>query len=92
MKSVFRTASFSLAALLGALVLSGCRSAPSFNILGSYFPAWLFCLLVGVLLTMAARFVLHRRNLGPVLNPPLLMYPCLTAFFTFAVWLIFFRA
>jgi hypothetical protein len=73
-------------------VLTGCHRAPAFNVLGSYFPAWLFCLLVGVLLTMAARVVLQRRNLGQALNPPLLMYSCLTAFFTFVLWLIFFRA
>lgn len=79
------------AALLCPLLLTGCQRAPSFNILGSYFPAWLFCFFVGVFLTTAARFLLLRRNLGQALNPPLLMYPCLTAFFTFAVWLIFFR-
>ncbi len=73
------------------LVFSGCERAPAFNVLGSYFPAWLFCFLVGVLLTTAARFLLRRKNLGQALDPPLLMYPCLTAFFTFAVWLIFFR-
>jgi len=72
-------------------VLAGCQRAPAFSILGSYFPAWLFCLLVGVLLTAAARLLLRRKNLGQVLDPPLLMYPCLTAFFTFALWLIFFR-
>ena len=59
--------------------------------LGSYFPAWLFCLLVGVLLTTAARVVLRKYNLIEALNPPLLMYSCLTALFTFATWLIFFR-
>ena len=80
------------AVLLSPLVLVGCQRAPAFNVLGSYFPAWLFCFLVGVLLTAAARVFLRRRNLGQALNPPLLMYPCLTAFFTFAVWLIFFRA
>lgn len=73
------------------LVLTGCERAPAFNVLGSYFPAWLFCFVVGVLLTTAARFLLRRKNLGQALDPPLLMYPCLTAFFTFAVWLIFFR-
>jgi hypothetical protein len=26
------------------------------------------------------------------LNPPLLMYSCMAAFFTFAIWLIFFRS
>ena len=73
------------------LVLTGCERAPAFNVLGSYFPAWLFCFLLGVLLTTGARFLLRRKNLGQALDPPLLMYPCLTAFFTFAVWLIFFR-
>lgn len=74
------------------LLLTGCQGAPAFNVLGSYFPAWLFCFLVGVVMTTAARVWLRRKNLGEALNPPLLMYPCLTAFFTFAVWLIFFRA
>lgn len=92
MNSIIGMTGLYCAALLCALVLTGCQRAPAFNVLGSYFPAWLFCLLVGVLLTTAARVVLHRRNLGQALNPPLLMYPCLTAFFTFAVWLIFFRA
>jgi hypothetical protein len=73
------------------IVLAGCRRAPAFNVLGSYFPAWLICFVLGILLTVAARVVLHRYNLSEALNPPLLMYSCLTAFFTFATWLIFFR-
>jgi len=86
-----RRKSLRCAAVLCLLVLAGCQRAPAFSILGSYFPAWLFCLLVGVLLTAAARLLLRRKDLGQVLDPPLLMYPCLTAFFTFALWLIFFR-
>ena len=78
-------------ALLSPLLLTGCRQAPAFNVLGSYFPAWLFCFLVGILLTIGARFLLRKYELSEVLNPPLLMYSCLTAFFTFATWLIFFR-
>ena len=78
-------------AVLPMFALVGCRSAPAFNVLGSYFPAWLFCLLVGVLLTTAARVIVRKYNLAEALNPPLLMYSCLTAFFTFATWLIFFR-
>ncbi len=73
------------------LLLSGCQLAPAFNVLGSYFPAWLFCLVVGMALTVAARTILRKRNLAAALEPPLLMYSCLTAFFTFALWLIFFR-
>ncbi len=78
-------------AVLPMVALVGCRSAPAFNVLGSYFPAWLFCLLVGVLLTTAARVIVRKYNLAEALNPPLLMYSCLTAFFTFATWLVFFR-
>ena len=29
------------------LLLTGCGRAPSFDILGSFFPAWLVCLVVG---------------------------------------------
>ena len=74
------------------LPLSGCQQAPAFNVLGSYFPAWLFCLCAGIVLTVLTRAVLRKRDLGAALTPPLLMYSCLTAFFTFTLWLIFFRA
>jgi hypothetical protein len=78
-------------AILALLLLTGCQRAPAFNVLGSYFPAWLFCLVVGIVLTTVARYFMRKYNLAEALNPPLLMYSCLTAFFTFAVWLIFFR-
>lgn len=74
------------------LLLTACQQAPAFNVLGSYFPAWLFCLCMGIVLTVVARALLRKRNLTAALEPPLLMYSCLTAFFTFALWLIFFRA
>ena len=74
------------------LLITGCQQAPSFNVLGSYFPAWLFCLFVGVILTVVARAILRKYELGAALSPPLLMYSCLTAFFTFILWLIFFRS
>jgi len=79
-------------AFLPILVLTSCQRAPAFNVLGSYFPAWLFCFGVGMILTVAARMVFRKYNLSEALNPPLLMYSCLTAFFTFALWLIFFRS
>lgn len=74
------------------LLLTGCQQAPAFNVLGSYFPAWLFCLCVAMVLTTVTRSILRRRNLAAALDPPLLMYSCLTAFYTFALWLIFFRS
>jgi len=68
---------------------TGCSRAPSFEILGSFFPAWLVCLALGLLLTVAARWLLLRVRV--VLAVPILTYPSLTALFTFVLWLGFFR-
>jgi len=72
-----------------SLVLTGCSRAPSFDIVGSFFPAWLLCILVGLLLTGAARWLLLRLRVEIAL--PVLTYPSLTALFTLAIWLAFFR-
>ena len=82
-----RTAAYAL--LLAALLLTGCGRAPSFDVLGSFFPAWLACLAVSLLLTVAARWLLLRLHI--VIAIPILIYPSLTALFTFALWLVFFR-
>ena len=70
------------------LLLAGCQRAPSFDVVGSFFPAWLFCLGAAIVLAVLARSLLLR--FGIVLAPPILIYPSLTARFGFAVWLIFF--
>ena len=75
--------------LVVAMSCAGCSRAPSFDILGSFFPAWLICLASGLSLTLAARWLLLRA--GVVLAIPVLTYPSLTALFTFALWLAFFR-
>jgi NhaP-type Na+/H+ or K+/H+ antiporter len=72
---------------LGAL--TSCNRAPSFDILGSFFPAWIVCLALGLLLTVGARWLLLHLHI--VIALPVLTYPCLTALFTFALWLAFFR-
>ena len=71
------------------LMLSSCTRAPSFDILGSFFPAWLVCFAAAVVLTVMARFALMRLRISIAL--PSLTYPCLTASCTFALWLLFFR-
>jgi YtcA family len=70
------------------LLLTGCTRAPSFNVLGSFFPAWLVCLIVAILLTVFTGWLLVRLHV-PVAVPAL-TYPSLTAALTFALWLIFF--
>ena len=72
-----------------SLLLASCTRAPSFDVMGSFFPAWLFCLAIAILLTVLARWLLLRLRVA--LAPPILIYPSLTASLAFALWLIFFR-
>ena len=74
---------------LPSLLLAGCGRAPSFDLVGSFFPAWLACLAVAILLTVLARLFLQRLHVALIF--PILTYPSLTAAFAFALWLIFFR-
>jgi YtcA family len=73
---------------LATLSLTSCGRAPSFDILGSFFPAWLICFVVAILLTALSRELL-RRYVEIVW--PIVTYPSLTAFFAFGLWLTLFR-
>jgi hypothetical protein len=79
------------ACALAPMLLTGCQRAPSIDVLGSFFPAWLFCLAVGILLTAGTRFLLSAVHLEGALSPPVVMYSCLAALFTFGLWLLFFH-
>jgi hypothetical protein len=75
--------------MLTSLLLAGCKRAPTFDVVGSFFPGWLFCLAVSILLTVLTRWLF--QHLRVAVAPPILIYPSLTAAFAFALWLIFFR-
>jgi hypothetical protein len=70
--------------------LCGCGRAPSFNILGSFFPAWLLCIAAGILLASGVYWLLERAKLDKEIRPAIVVYPCLATFFAFTLWLIFF--
>ena len=74
--------------LLVAPLPSSCSRAPSVEVLGSFFPAWLVCFIVAIVLTALVRLALLRLRVKAAL--PLLVYPSLAALFTFLLWLIFF--
>ena len=77
-----------LVLFLASPFVAGCTRAPSVDILGSFFPAWLFCFTLGVALTVCVRWAVSRLHFKVAF--PILMYSSLAAFFTFALWLIFF--
>ena len=78
-----------LAFFLPVSLLVGCSRAPSVEVLGSFFPAWLVCFIVAIVLTSLVRLLVLRLDVKVTL--PLLAYPALAAFFTFALWLVFFN-
>ena len=73
------------------VLAAGCSRAPTFNILGSFFPSWILCGVLGIILASLARLYFLRIKLEDHLIWPLvLVYPSLTLFFTFTIWLVFF--
>jgi hypothetical protein len=72
------------------LLLPGCTWAPSTNVLGAYYPDWLFCIVGAVAGAVLIRFLLLRASLDKWLDPPAVAYPALVALLAFAGWLLFF--
>jgi len=69
-------------------LLSGCSSAPSRSILGSYFPSWMICVLVAMGLTIVVRAVLTKAGIADELPAPIVVYLAFTLAFSFALWLV----
>jgi len=79
-----------VAIFLGVL-LEGCSRAPSIDILGSFFPVWMLCGLVGVTVAFCAHKLFVRLRLEAQVGPPALVYPSLALLFACLLWLIFYR-
>jgi Na+/glutamate symporter len=73
-----------------ALAPAGCGRAPTFNILGSFFPSWLICLVVGIILSAIFNRVFIRLSLDKEILWPVITYPCLALLFACTLWLILF--
>jgi hypothetical protein len=61
------------------------------DVLGSYFPAWMVCILGGLALTLIAHWIVQVANLKPYLGPAPLIYSSLMIIFTFATWIVFYQ-
>jgi hypothetical protein len=80
--------------LVSMVPLAGCHlenHAPTVDVFGSYFPAWMECIVLGIILTLIVRQLLIGFKLNDHLRPAALIYLCLTIFFTLGVWLVFFQ-
>lgn len=79
-----------LPTLLPVIAIAGCRRAPTFNILGSFFPSWLVCLFAGIILAAIANRLFVRFALEKEILWPVVVYPCLALLFACVLWLILF--
>ena len=61
------------------------------DILGSYFPAWMVCMLSGLALTFLAHWIVQVCNLKPYVGPAPLIYSGLMIIFTFSTWILFYQ-
>ena len=86
--------------LVGLLLLIGVlifvvrpisHRSPTIDILGSYFPAWMICIIGGLTLTFITHWIVQVCNLKPYLGPAPLIYSCLMVIFTFIIWILFYQ-
>jgi hypothetical protein len=68
--------------------LGGCNGAPSRNILGSYFPSWMVCALIGIAVAGIARAILKSTGILQELPAPFVVILAIGCAATFTLWLV----
>ncbi len=63
---------------------------PLIDLEGAFFPAWMLCLLIGIVAAVALRLLFARLGLEPHLGPLPLIYTCLALLLAMSTWLLFF--
>jgi YtcA-like protein len=64
---------------------------PQINIIGSFFPSWMLCALIGIVAALLGRRLFVRMGLDPYVGPPALVYSSLGILVTLVLWVAFFR-
>ena len=63
--------------IAGSMSLAGCAGAPSYELFGAYFPAWMFSALVGIIGAIVARVVFIAIGIDGIL--PFRLFVCVSA-------------
>jgi hypothetical protein len=97
MKAIRRLLILAVAALalvvlffIAAAIISHHHSL-TIDILGSYFPAWMVCIVSGLTLTLVAHWIIQGGSLKSYVGPAPLIYSSLMIIFTFATWILFYQ-
>jgi hypothetical protein len=64
---------------------------PQINIIGSFFPSWMLCALIGIATALAGRWLFVRVGVDPYVGPRRLVYASLAILVTLVLWVALFR-
>ena len=73
-----------------ALPVAGCSYAPTLALLGSYFPAWMLCAVLGIAAAIIIRQILVVAGINDYVVAPPLTYAGLAVSATLLAWLLWF--
>ena len=73
-----------------ALPVAACSYAPTMDLLGSYFPAWMLCAVIGIVAAVIIRQILAVAGINDYVVAPLLTYAALAVSATLLAWLLWF--
>ncbi|HTV29603.1 MAG TPA: YtcA family lipoprotein [Xanthobacteraceae bacterium] len=89
MKRRSRTRSRNVLVCLASICLAGCASgAPSFDLFGAFFPAWLLCGVIGIAVAGIARAVFVGSGLAQALPFQLAVCTAIGAITAVLAWLV----
>jgi hypothetical protein len=63
--------------IAGSISLGGCAGAPSYELFGAFFPAWMLCALVGIIGGIVARVAFIAIGIDGILQ--FRLFVCLSA-------------
>jgi hypothetical protein len=86
----YRRDSLGLRRIAIALPVAACSSAPTMDLLGSYFPAWMLCAVLGIVVAVIIRQLLAVAGISEHIVAPLLTYAALAVSATLLAWLFWF--
>ena len=73
-----------------ALPVAACSYAPTMDLFGSYFPAWMLCAAIGIVAALIIRQILAVAGINDYVVAPLLTNASLAVSATLLAWLLWF--
>jgi hypothetical protein len=73
-----------------ALPVTACNYAPTMDLFGSYFPAWMLCTALGIVTAVFIRQILAVAGINDYVVAPPLTYAALAVSATLLAWLLWF--